>query len=58
MKSSRVLVAHTYNPSYSGSRDQEDRGSKPTSANSSQDPISKKPIKKKKRAGGEVQAPA
>jgi hypothetical protein len=24
-----VLVAHTYNPSYSGGRDQEDQGSKP-----------------------------
>jgi hypothetical protein len=24
-----MLVAHTYNPSYSGGRDQEDHGSKP-----------------------------
>jgi hypothetical protein len=29
-----ALVAHTYNPSYSGGRDQEDRGSKPAWANS------------------------
>jgi hypothetical protein len=36
-----------YNPSYSGSRDQEDRGSKPAWTNSSQDPTSKKPITKK-----------
>jgi hypothetical protein len=26
----QVLVAHACNPSYSGGRDQEDRGSKPT----------------------------
>jgi hypothetical protein len=39
-------VAHTYNPSYSGSRDQEDCGSKPTWANSSQNPISKNPFTK------------
>jgi hypothetical protein len=36
-----ALVAHTCNPNYSGGRDQEDRGSKPAQANSSQDPISK-----------------
>jgi hypothetical protein len=35
-------VAYAYNPSYSGSRDQEDSSSKPTQANSLQDPISKK----------------
>jgi hypothetical protein len=34
-KMSQVLVAHAYNPSYSGSRDQEDRGSKPAWANNS-----------------------
>jgi hypothetical protein len=45
-----VLVAHTCNPNYSRGRDQEDCGSKPTQANSSQDPISKVPITK--RAGG------
>jgi hypothetical protein len=43
---SQVLVVHTCNHSYSGGRDQEDRGSKPTQANSS-DPISKKLIAKK-----------
>jgi hypothetical protein len=36
-----VLVAHACDPSYSGSRDQEDRVSKPAWANSSKDPISK-----------------
>jgi hypothetical protein len=39
-----MLVAHTYNPNYLGGRDQEDCGSKPAQANSSQDPILKKPI--------------
>jgi hypothetical protein len=43
-------VADACNPSYSGSRNQEDRGSKPALTNSSQDPISKK-IHHKKRAG-------
>jgi hypothetical protein len=45
-----VLVAHACNPSYSGGRDQEDRGLKPAWANSSRDPISKIPLTK--RAGG------
>jgi hypothetical protein len=40
-------MAHTHNPSYSGGRDQEDRGSKPAWANSSPDPISKNPSQKK-----------
>jgi hypothetical protein len=31
---SQMPVAHTYNPSYSGVRDQEDLGSKPVQANS------------------------
>jgi hypothetical protein len=44
-------VAHTYNPSYSGDRDQEYHCSKPAQANSSQGPILKKPSQKK-RAGG------
>jgi hypothetical protein len=35
-------VAHTYNPNYSGGRDQEDHGQKTAHANSSQDPILKK----------------
>jgi hypothetical protein len=46
-------VAHTYNPSYSRGRDQEDYGSKPAQANSSRDPISKNPLQK--RAGGVAQ---
>jgi hypothetical protein len=44
---SQVLVAHTCNPSYSGGRDQEDYGWKPTWANSLRDPISKKTLHKK-----------
>jgi hypothetical protein len=49
-------VAHAFNPSYSGGRDQEDHGSKPAWANSSPDPILKKPFtKNKKRAGGVAQ---
>jgi hypothetical protein len=39
-------VAHTYNPSYSEGRDQEDHSMKPPWASSSQDPILKKPITK------------
>jgi hypothetical protein len=43
-----VLVVHAGNPSYSGSRDQEDHSLKPAWATSSQDSISKKkPITKK-----------
>jgi hypothetical protein len=41
-------VTNICNPSYSGGRDQEDLGSKPAWANSSWDPISKKPFFKKK----------
>jgi hypothetical protein len=48
-----VLVAHAYNPSSSGDRGQEDRGSKPAQANSSQGPFSKIPIAK--RTGGVTQ---
>jgi hypothetical protein len=40
-RSSLTLVAHTCNPIYSGSRDQEDQDCKPAQANSSQDPITK-----------------
>jgi hypothetical protein len=40
-------VAHACNPSYSGCRDQEDCSLKPVQANSSRDPVSKKPITKK-----------
>jgi hypothetical protein len=43
---SQALGAHAYNPSYSGGIDQEDHSSKPAQANSSQDPISKKPSQK------------
>jgi hypothetical protein len=45
-KTSQALVAHSYNPSYSGDRDQEDCGLKPARANSSRDPISKSPSQK------------
>jgi hypothetical protein len=51
MKESWVPVTYSYNPSYSGGRDQEDRSSKPAQATSSPDPILKKPITKK---GGRV----
>jgi hypothetical protein len=46
LKIDQVLVAHTYNPSYSGGRDQETLGSKPDQENSSRDPI----LKKKKKS--------
>jgi hypothetical protein len=39
-------VAHACNPGYSGGRVQENLSSKPAQANSSQDPISKKPFTK------------
>jgi hypothetical protein len=48
-----VPMAHTYNPSYSGGRDQEDCGLKPAWANSPWDPISKKPSQN--RASGVAQ---
>jgi hypothetical protein len=48
-----VLVAHAYNPSYSGGRDQEDHGSKPAQTNISQDSISI--IATQKRAGAVAQ---
>jgi hypothetical protein len=48
-------VAHVYNPSYSGGREQEDGDSKSAWANSSQDPILKKKNITKKRAGGVAQ---
>jgi hypothetical protein len=37
-ESCRAQVAHSYNPSYLGSRDQEDCGSKPAHTNSLGDP--------------------
>jgi hypothetical protein len=46
-------VAHTSNPSYSGSTVQEDCSSKPVWTNSLQDPILKK--KSQKRAGDVAQ---
>jgi hypothetical protein len=49
-----VPVAQVYNPSYSGDRDQEDRGSKPVWANSSMRPYFEIIIHKK-RADGMVQ---
>jgi hypothetical protein len=39
---SQALMAHACNPSYSGDRDQGDRGSKPAQGNSSQGYISQK----------------
>jgi hypothetical protein len=36
------VVAHAYNPSYSGGRDQEDQDLKPAWANNLRDPILKK----------------
>jgi hypothetical protein len=39
LKAKFLQVAHTYNPTYTGGRDQEDRDSKPALANSSRDPI-------------------
>jgi hypothetical protein len=42
-----VLVAHAFNHSYSGGRDQEDRSSTPAQENSSQNPIWKKNHHKK-----------
>jgi hypothetical protein len=45
-KISWALVAHTYSPSYSGGRDQEDFSLKPAWASSSQDPTLKKPSQK------------
>jgi hypothetical protein len=46
-------VVHACNPSYSGGRDQEDRGLKPALANSSRDPVLKNPTQQK--AGGVAQ---
>jgi hypothetical protein len=47
-----VLEVHAYNPSYSGSRNQEDHGLKPAQENSSRKPISKIPSIKKDRWSG------
>jgi hypothetical protein len=40
---SQMPIAHIYNPSYSGGRDQENHSSKAAWANSLRDPISKTP---------------
>jgi hypothetical protein len=42
----RGPVAHAYNPSYPGGRDQEDHSSKPVQANSSWRPYLEKPFTK------------
>jgi hypothetical protein len=47
ISSCQMLVAHAYNPSYSGGRDQDDCSSKPAQANSSRDSIWKKTHRKK-----------
>jgi hypothetical protein len=44
-------VAHACNPSYSGGRDQEDHGLKPTRANSSARPYLKKLFTKNRTSG-------
>jgi hypothetical protein len=51
--SSWAPVVHTYNPSYSGGRYQEDHSLKPAQANSLWDPILKNPSQKS--AGGVAQ---
>jgi hypothetical protein len=48
VKIGRKPVAHGCNPSDSGGRYQDDRGSKSAQANGSRAPISKKPFTKKK----------
>jgi hypothetical protein len=48
---SQVPLAHVYNPSYSGGRDQEDQGSKPAWTLGSRDPILKKIHHKKRLVG-------
>jgi hypothetical protein len=45
-------MAHAYNPSYSGGRDQEARGSKPVPVNSWQNPTSKKKKKNLHKKAG------
>jgi hypothetical protein len=48
---SQALVAHAYNPSYSGGRDQEDHNSKPDQGNSFMRHYLKKKNPSQKRAG-------
>jgi hypothetical protein len=53
----QALVAHTCNPSWSGSRDQEDHSLKPPLANSSVRPYLKKPFTKKDWWSGSRSSP-
>jgi hypothetical protein len=53
MLESQVPEPHACNLNYSGGKDQEDRGSKPTRANNLARPCFEKPFKK--RAGGVAQ---
>jgi hypothetical protein len=48
-------VTHACNPSYSGGRDQEDRGLKPAQANSSRDETLSQKTLHKKGLGGVAQ---
>jgi hypothetical protein len=50
-----VSMAHACNPSYSGGRDQEDCGMKPTQANSSARSYLEKTLRKNKGRGGGVE---
>jgi hypothetical protein len=52
MVRSRVQVAHAYNPSYSGGRDQENYGSKPARVNNLKTLSWKKPIINKAQGVG------
>jgi hypothetical protein len=54
-RTNQAPVVHTCNLSYSGSRDQEDCGSKPAPANSLRDRISKNPSQKWPITGGMAQ---
>jgi hypothetical protein len=55
---SKIKVLAGCGPSYSGSRDQEDRGLKPAWANRSGDPIKKPNTKKGWQSGSSVRVPA
>jgi hypothetical protein len=50
----QVVVTLSYNPSYSGYRDQEDRSLKPSGANSLLDPILKYLSQKNQKRAGRV----
>jgi hypothetical protein len=54
-----ALVVHTCNPTYLGGRDQENQGSRPEEANSSQDPhLQNNQSKMNRRCGSSGKAPA